>query len=106
MSPHEMSPRRWRPQPQLTATVRLTDNAVRKFSAWLANQPLLPRSANEALNMALESLQPAPLSESFAVMWQTINDLSAELGEIRNRLAAAAHVLGEVEKSSQVMSKQ
>jgi hypothetical protein len=101
-----MSLRHWRPQPQLTATVRLTDNAARKFSAWLASQPLPPRSANEALNMALESLQPALISESFVVLWQTINDLSAELDEMRNRLTAATHVLSEVEKSSQVMSKQ
>jgi hypothetical protein len=56
--------------------------------------------------MALESLQPAPISESFAVMWQTIHDLSAELDEMRNRLTAATHTLAEVEKSSQVMSKQ
>jgi hypothetical protein len=68
-----MSLRHWRPQPQLAATVRLSNNAARKFSAWLASQPLPPRSANEALNMIFESLQPASISESFAVMWQTIN---------------------------------
>jgi hypothetical protein len=62
--------------------------------------------ANEALNMALESLQPAPISESFVVMGQPINDLSAELDEMRNPLTAATHVLAEVEKSSQVTSKQ
>jgi hypothetical protein len=36
---------------------------------------------------------------------QRINDLSAELDEMRNRLTAATHVLAEVEKSSRVMSR-
>ena len=67
-----MSHRNWRPQPQMTATVRLTGVAAQKLTAWLASQPLPPRTANEALNMALESLQPLPLSESFSAMWRTV----------------------------------
>ncbi|MCB8877423.1 hypothetical protein [Acidisoma silvae] len=95
-----MSHRNWRPQPQMTATVRLTGVAAQKLTAWLASQPLPPRTANEALNMALESLQPLPLNENFLVMWRTISDLTAELDEMKARLQVASSVLTEVEKGS------
>ncbi len=95
-----MSHRNWRPQPQMTATVRLTGVAAQKLTAWLASQPLPPRNANEALNMALESLQPLPLNENFSAMWRIINDLTVELDEMKARLQVASSVLTEVEKGS------
>lgn len=95
-----MSHRNWRPQPQMTATVRLTGVAAQKLAAWLASQPLPPRTANEALNMALESLQPLPQNESFSAMWRTISDLTAELDEMKLRLQVASSTLSEVEKSA------
>ncbi|MDE1907167.1 MAG: hypothetical protein KGH75_12035 [Rhodospirillales bacterium] len=101
-----MSHRNWRPQSQMTATVRLTGLAAQKLSAWLAGQPLPPRTANEALNMALESLQPLSIDESYSTLWRTIDDLTAELDEVTGRLAAARHLLAEVERNSKQPAKQ
>jgi len=63
-----MSIRNWRPQAQLTATVRLSELAAKNLVAWLAAQPLPPRTANEALNMALESLAAHPVPTEVAAL--------------------------------------
>lgn len=84
-----MSIRNWRPQSQLTTTVRLTEQAARSLSEWLAVQPLPPRTANEALNMALESLAALPVPSEVAALRAACGRLSSELVAMQDRLRLA-----------------
>lgn len=95
-----MSLRNWQPKPQLTATVRLTDLAAKNLSAWLSAQPLPPRNANEALNMALESLQAVPFSDDVVNLRLSFRRLTDELDELRARARAAEITLTQLSEKT------
>jgi hypothetical protein len=95
-----MSIRNWRPQAQLTATVRLSDLAAKNLVAWLAAQPLRPRTANEALNMALESLGAQPVPTEVAALRAACGRLSGELEELRDRLRLAVAEVDLIEEKA------
>ncbi len=95
-----MSIRNWRPQAQLTATVRLSDLAARNLAAWLAAQPLAPRTTNEALNMALESLEALPVPSEVAALRSACGRLSGELDELRDRLRLTVAEIDLIEEKA------
>ncbi|MFT8420867.1 MAG: hypothetical protein ABF665_05035 [Gluconacetobacter sp.] len=81
-----MGIRQWRPRPQLTATVRLTALAAGRLGDWLDAQPLPPRTANEALNAALESLGHASASDDLAIARTRCRTVMDELDMLMERV--------------------
>lgn len=79
--------------------MRLTDLAATKLNAWLAAQTIDARTANEALNLALESLLPAPIDQSVDALRRKHRRLDGELNELRDRSEALRHQIDVLETS-------
>jgi hypothetical protein len=85
----------WRPEPQTSASVRFTIRSASALSAWLDRQSQLAHTANQAMNMAFESLaviEPDPDTRAM------IRQMRGDLDDMKRRLVTAELGLDDLER--------
>lgn len=85
----------WRPEPQTSASVRFTIRSASALSAWLDQQSQMAHTANQAMNMAFESLaviEPDPDTRAM------IRQMRGDLDDMKRRLVAAELGLDDLER--------
>lgn len=85
----------WRPEPQTSASVRFTIRSASALSAWLDRQSQMAHTANQAMNMAFESLaviEPDPDTRAM------IRQMRGDLDDMKRRLVAAELGLDDLER--------
>ncbi|SIR29513.1 MULTISPECIES: hypothetical protein [Acidiphilium] len=87
----------WRPQAQTSASVRFTTRSAEALSRWLDRQSQPAHNANQALNMAFESLDPV-VTDMVTDTRATIRQLRSDLDDMKRRLVAAEIGLDELER--------
>jgi hypothetical protein len=87
----------WRPEPQTSASVRFTIRSASALSAWLDRQSQLAHTANQAMNMAFESLavvEPDRDPDTRAM----IRQMRGDLDDMKRRLVIAELGLDDLER--------